>query len=377
MGIINILALGSPGTGKTKSIVNLANHYKKSNYYSYESETDYLNYATLTPYEFVIQLEQSITIKIFEFGGQIHLKQLKVVLRNLNIPFHGVMLFLDGLGFYLSSEAVMIYLSEIFSLLNNKGHLLFGLINTKCDLRDILQEKFFINNIKYILTKDLIQNREDFFLSKMDSKYKKFSVTTYQDNLTLFHFSQIEQLLVNLIERRILFIPKYKPFSDILIRYFVRNLLGTELLKEYNLSGSEKTDFLIQIFKSAPTALENDSSFQNMLFEYVQQPEDVIPTIWQLPLNIDHLRNNFDKLIKLQLCTSKKLIKVSENISRLIKKYIKDFDIDLFTITSTSRSEKNILKRFIDNIIIINEHKTEQKKKPRILTWKSLGLDKF
>lgn len=377
MGIINILALGPPGSGKTSSIINLANYYWNKNYYDYQSDVDFLNIVTLTPYEFIVTRNEKWIIRIFDLTQFPNISLIKNILDNFNATIHGLMLFFDGIGYSMSKELAITISRKILPNLNLSDYLFIGLIGTKRDIKWVFSENFFLKNLENIIRRDFYQNRECFYISNLDSKKKSYFLNICNDKPKLFYFYHLEQLMVSLIEKRLAIIPKYDFLSGNLLRFWVRNLLGCVLIENYKLNNKKKNILLHQLFKTNPTALENDSSFKDLTLEYTQWPEDIIPIIWHLPINLDILEEKLEDFIEKQFCSTSKLKKFSEELEPILIQNNFTFDIDIFATTSSSKAKTVLLNRFIDNITIIKEHKSNKQRKPNITTWNSLSLDEF
>ncbi|HKZ40348.1 MAG TPA: hypothetical protein VJ044_05260, partial [Candidatus Hodarchaeales archaeon] len=134
MKIINILAIGSPGCGKTHNLVKLANVYlKDANSRLYSIENLPTGLLSVYPIEFPGSGAKAPSFRIFELLDPILTFRSLKALEQMGTPIQGLLLFIDGLGFSLSLELLRSNL-QLLSQVQKLEELAIGIFCTKSDV---------------------------------------------------------------------------------------------------------------------------------------------------------------------------------------------------------------------------------------------------
>jgi hypothetical protein len=375
---LNVLAIGAPGCDMTPIIINLSNYFWNKDQYDKLEENLYA-FASYIPYKFkVTQQEFQYNIIIYEIRKIDDIKKIKELIIQKHLVFHGLMLFFDGTGFYLSQLLIKFYLREILSVTKFSSDLLIAFVFTKTVIVDLVNRKLIKNLFHYILNHDLY-NRKISYISQYDNQEKQVTLSLYEDKINWYYFSHLEQLMVNLFEKRVLIIPMYERLSPVMLRYWIRNILGSILLNIYKLGPEDPKTFglLRNLFKYKPTALENVSMYEHTQYSYIDWPEDVIPSIWEVPLNIEPLIKDLRKYLDMQLFNKAKAIWVAEDFESFFKKEVLSFGTDIYVISENNKENMLNLTRFFDNLIKTDLQKRYKGERKNELSLKVLGIDEF
>ena len=352
---LNILILGSAGAGKAHYLVTLANKVEKPRYI-YTEEKALTAISTVTSYELMDSETKTIITLIEVLRFHEPANTIKI-LQKFNKVFDIILLFIDGLGFE-NSKLIGLYQLEtlIKSIKYDENELRIGVIVTKGNLIEKVNSGFIYQNILRILAFDLIPSTIHTYKGLGSDNLYTFKLSAYHDkhrDSTWFFLGHIEQLITTLMEKRVSILPPYDFFSKMILRYWIRNFLGSFIRKSMNLDNKKQHDFLLQLFKTFPTALEHSTIMHNIEeIDLSLWPHGIIEDIWNIPVCKEVLLQLAPESITDQIPTKKKLALFEDELNQIAMRYRSNYKTSVIaSLESNMEEEMNRFYTFINEII--------------------------
>lgn len=261
-------AVGQGGSGKTRTVAEIAN-YLTDKKYLWSEESNLSGTLTVTPYSISLPGNKvnsnSNKIIIADNPGQNSLEMVRLSVAKAGSDYAGIMIFADAISWNFK-EVGILHAESIAKYLHSTG-LPVAFITTKADMILKFQQSNFLHEIVFVMANAIENIHEEMvvpYYNRVKNKQESFQ---FLYNNGWFIFTQLEQVLINALDRE--FFDNSTGFTIMNRRILVRSLLlgfcdyyrknYPEYIKEYPVFNAIDNNLINSLNYHRPSAYETET----------------------------------------------------------------------------------------------------------------------
>ncbi|OLS23205.1 MAG: hypothetical protein HeimC3_25460 [Candidatus Heimdallarchaeota archaeon LC_3] len=368
-----IAILGQGGSGKTRSIQQIANELAGKEMYPWSEEKNIAGTLTVTPY--ALKTPSGIQVVMNDNPGQSSLDLVRQSVAMAGANYAGIVIFTDATAWNFKEIGVQhaLLISQYITEIDNIPVLV---ITSKTDLYKILSSPKIIDHHSSLIAdtvQDITPNQKVVYFDRVNNQPRSFNIKQgRQDSL---YFTQLEQVLVNTmqVDHRE---NDYPGFSQVNVRLYVRSLLlgfcdlVLQWMKDSRIPDiypelNAFDDNLINALNYyRPTAFETNTTWRQFHGEEKNEPPLISDAF-----DRTSIKGVFQEYV---LANKDKHQQFLDSLTQYHEEYRWNVIGGVYTNSVTPEGRKNMLHAFEQHFFAVAEAKGHKD-----LEVKDLGLDQF